>query len=407
MHDELELVPFSDLVEVNPHTKLPSSGSCSFLGMSDVTDDGRIASLHVRDVKGASGYTAFQDGDVLFAKITPCMENGKGARVDELVSGFGFGSTEFHVLRPRGSVDGRFVEYWTQSRKLRGAAEAFMIGSAGQRRVLGDFFFRYKIPHLPLAEQCMIADVIDGIGDAISVSESTVGKIKVARSSMVGWELDKVRQEGVIGEGLANLSSEGGIYLKTGPFGSALKESDWVDHGVPVITIGSLGDGCFLKDDLLFVSSKKAHKLSGYAVDVGDIVFSRVADVGRSVVVSSQEAGWIISSNLMRISLDPKKVFPGYFHLLISRDDEVRSSLRREVNSAGRDIVNGLALKSVLFPIPPMGRQKEILSLVACYDERIAAEQAQLEKLRKLKSGLMDDLLTGRVRVNQLKDLPV
>ena len=69
--------------------------------------------------------------------------------------------------------------------------------------------------------------------------------------------------------------------------------------------------------------------------------------------------------------------------------------------------ISSAIVRKLEFHVPSLNEQRRIVSVIEAHDERIAAEHARLEKLRKLKAGLMDDLLTGRVRVNQLKDLPV
>lgn len=100
------LSKLSDFVTINPkkNTDIRLSNEnldISFIPMSGVSEKGEILATEIRKVKEVkSGFTYFQDNDVLFAKITPCMENGKGGVAQKLMNGIGFGSTEFHVLRP-------------------------------------------------------------------------------------------------------------------------------------------------------------------------------------------------------------------------------------------------------------------------------------------------------------------
>src|SRR5205823_5142697 len=100
-----------------------------------------------------SGYTAFRDGDVIMAKITPCMENGKAAIVRNTTNSLGFGSTEFHVLRPNGVALAEYLFYFIRQESFRAAAEAEMTGSVGQRRVPAAFLQAAELPLPPLAEQ--------------------------------------------------------------------------------------------------------------------------------------------------------------------------------------------------------------------------------------------------------------
>src|SRR5947209_8755210 len=99
------------------------------------------------------GFTSFSDGDVLFAKITPCMENGKAAVAHGLKNGCGFGSTEFHVLTPRDSVSSKWIFYFVRQQSFREDAKARFSGTAGQLRVPGSFLAHYPIALPPAAEQ--------------------------------------------------------------------------------------------------------------------------------------------------------------------------------------------------------------------------------------------------------------
>jgi len=122
---------------------------------------GIIIKMSVRRIAEVEkGYTYFQDGDVLFAKITPCMENGKCAIAKKLVNGIGFGSTEFHVIRAKESVVPEWVYYYLRQETTRKEAERSMTGSAGQRRVPSKFLREEIIPLPPLSEQKRIAAIL-------------------------------------------------------------------------------------------------------------------------------------------------------------------------------------------------------------------------------------------------------
>jgi type I restriction enzyme S subunit len=142
----------SEIAEVNPSSKSKCKDEelVSFITMADVSADGEIINQQSKmygEVK--KGYTVFQDGDILFAKITPCMENGKGALALNLINGIGFGSTEFHVLRPMDSRDTAFIYFLTMNKKFRQQARRFMRGTAGQLRVPKDFLDEYVLDCLP------------------------------------------------------------------------------------------------------------------------------------------------------------------------------------------------------------------------------------------------------------------
>lgn len=199
---------------------------------------------------------------------------------------------------------------------------------------------------------------------------------------------------------LATKSRFGISHIRTGPFGSALKGEHWVEEGVPVITIGALGEGKFQESELLFISEAYVQRLSDFRMKVGDVVFSRVADVGRSVTVKEDQDGWVMSSNLMRISLDQSLVVPDFLQFQLAFDQRVKKQIRCRVNSGGRDVANGEILNSLFFVWPSFAEQEEILQRAKTVSARIEGEKQEVDKLAKRKLGLMHDLLTGKVPVN-------
>jgi len=107
------------------------------------------------------GYTYFQAGDVLFAKITPCMQNGKHAIARDLTDDIGFASTEFHVVRPTPEILGGWVHYFLRQPSTLAAAERSFTGTAGQQRVPPEFLVGIEIPLPPLGEQKRIVAILN------------------------------------------------------------------------------------------------------------------------------------------------------------------------------------------------------------------------------------------------------
>ena len=157
------LKSLKDCVEVNPQkSKDPlilsnSIEEVSFVPMAFVGENGSIDCSCIKNYDEVkSGFTYFKENDVLFAKITPCMENGKGCIAKGLHNGIGFGSTEFHVLRPLDNLcNPKWLYYVSTSQEMRRSAEKKMTGSAGQRRVPAKFLedFKISIPPIELQKQ--------------------------------------------------------------------------------------------------------------------------------------------------------------------------------------------------------------------------------------------------------------
>jgi type I restriction enzyme S subunit len=130
--------------------------------MADVDETwGRIVGRQVRSYSEIMrGFTPFQDDDVLFAKITPCMQNGKAAIARNMVNGFGFGSTEFHVLRAGALCTPEWLYVFVRLPWFRKQAESSFTGTVGQQRVPTDFLSRYTIGCPPIELQRKFAKAV-------------------------------------------------------------------------------------------------------------------------------------------------------------------------------------------------------------------------------------------------------
>lgn len=144
-------------------SSLDKETEVSFIPMALVSETGEVELSQTRKLDSVwNGYTYFREGDVVFAKITPCMENGKGALMKNLTNGIGFGTTEFHVLRPiNGISTSAWIYHLTMQDSFRKKAEQNMTGSAGQKRVPSDFFERYKLVIPPIDLQTQFAQIVE------------------------------------------------------------------------------------------------------------------------------------------------------------------------------------------------------------------------------------------------------
>ena len=153
----------SDLAYINPKTDLSmlsDTDSMSFIPMEDISDDyGEWTGRRIGIKSGIKGYTKFQDGDIIWARITPCMQNGKSAILTNLINGKGYGSTEFHIVRIKSSdVLPQYIHTLLRHFDVLSDAKKYFTGSAGQQRVPSSYLENLLIPVPPLELQKQIAD---------------------------------------------------------------------------------------------------------------------------------------------------------------------------------------------------------------------------------------------------------
>lgn len=185
------LTRFGDCCSINPKKgddkRLNQGLTVSFVPMPSVSEKGEIDASDTKlydEVK--SGFTYFAEQDVLFAKITPCMENGKGAVAKGLCNGIGFGSTEFHVLRP---IEGVSNPYWiytvTAFNQFRVDAANNMTGSAGQRRVPASFLEAYKVSVPPIDLQNEFATFVEQTDKLKFEVKEALEKLETLKKSLM------------------------------------------------------------------------------------------------------------------------------------------------------------------------------------------------------------------------------
>ena len=155
-----------DIAEVNPRSfSIPPANEdlVSFLPMQAIHEgDGQLDLGRARPWREVcTGYTRFQEGDVIFAKITPCMENGKVSVARGLKDGRAAGSTELHVFRPKEGIHPDFLRYFLLTENVRRKARAGMTGTAGQLRVPAAVMEQMEVPIPPTAEQHRIVEAIE------------------------------------------------------------------------------------------------------------------------------------------------------------------------------------------------------------------------------------------------------
>jgi len=171
-------------------TRPSSDEPCTVVPMELLSDDGAIDATNQQSLNDIStGLSLFENGDVLFAKITPCMENGKGAFVRQLPTRYAFGSTEFHVLRAGKKVDGQFLYYATFNPVYRAYAAENMVGAAGQKRVSSRFLKDTRLFLPPLPEQQRIAAYLDAscaaIDAAVAAKRRQLETLGALRASII------------------------------------------------------------------------------------------------------------------------------------------------------------------------------------------------------------------------------
>jgi type I restriction enzyme S subunit len=299
-------VTLNTIAEINPPLSkaVESDDTVAFLPMAAVSEDGFLNRVSYRPASEVvKGYTPFQEGDVLLAKITPCMENGKAAIARPLETEFGFGSTEFHVLRAKGDNDPRFLFHAIWNPRFRFEAAKNMTGSGGQKRVPSAFLERYRLVCPAPAEQKRIAAILD---QADSIRRKRQQAIRLTDDFLRSVFLDMFGDPVTNPKGWAEVPLEAIVESNKIGLVRASSEFGW-DMPVPYVRMDAINaSGRFLPGKVQNTKASDA-EIREYELKTGDLLFNTRNSrelVGKTAIFRGPR-GWVFNNNLMRIRFQP------------------------------------------------------------------------------------------------------
>lgn len=384
-----------DVCEINPKAKaIGDNTEVSFVAMPDVSEDGKINTDLIRpycEVK--KGFTCFNEGDVLFAKITPCMENGKGALAVGLKNGIGCGSTEFHVLRPNTDVlQGKWLYYLTAWPAFRKEAERHMTGSAGQKRVPKAYLEKYELQIPTLSEQYCQIEVLDRVKAIIELRKQELQSLD---------ELIKARFVEMFGDPELNpkewpVEALGDVLSVEPQNGLYKPQSDYVQDGtgIPILRIDAFYDGKVTGFSGLKRLNCTDMEKNRYLLKENDIVINRVNSIeylGKCAWITGMLEPTVFESNMMRFHADESIVDPCYMTRLLCSTFINKQILNRAKKAVNQASINQRDVQSFSILLPPIELQKSFSTFVAQVDKSKFEVQRSLDEAQKLFDSLMQE----------------
>ncbi len=368
-------VPLGQICEINPRkiAKINPELQCSFIPMEYIDDQfGVVTKQAIRQIKEVEkGYSFFQNKDILFAKITPCMENGKCAIAKNLINGIGFGSTEFHVIRVKNDVIPDWVYYNLRQTSTRKDAEMCMTGSAGQKRVPGSFLEDMSIPLPPLPEQKRIAAILE--------KADRLRRQRQYALELSGTYLQSVFLE-MFGDPVTNPKgwdfTHLGSKIEFITSGSRGWAQYYANKGAIFLRIQNVRRNQLILDDLAYVQVPNTIEGRRTRVKSGDLLLSITADLGRTAVIPPNFPEAYINQHLALLRLkDIDPVFVAGFISTPGGKAQI-SQLDREGVKSGLnfDDIRGLQVF-----VPPPALQQKYTQIVQKY-ERLRSQQREAER---------------------------
>ncbi len=426
-----EVGPLRRRIDLNP-SKSEIDGKyvdeqVSFLPMEAIGECGEIDLSRTRSIADVSGgYTYFREGDVTFAKITPCFENGKGARMVGLTNGIGFGTTELTVARPYvDRMDGAYLDWVFRSPSFRSRGEAAMYGAGGQKRVPDDFVRDFQFAWPEVAEQKVIAAVLDRetakIDALIAEQEKLLALLAEKRQATISHAVTRgldpnvpMKDSGIpwLGQVPANWK-----VTKCGRFTSILSgfafPSSGFNHegeGIRLLRGVNVGVSTLRWDDVVYWERRRGDGLDEYELKVGDLVIGmdrpliaagiRVAKVGEPDVpcLLLQRVA------LLRTSVALNSDFLMHF---LSAPMFV-AHFSPETTGVSVPHISPEQIASFVIAVPPIGEQERIVQLLAEELDRLSVLSTNVTKaidlLKERRSALIAAAVTGQIDVRGIAE---
>jgi type I restriction enzyme, S subunit len=274
-----------------------------------------------------------------------------------------------------------------------------------------------------LAKQKKIAEILSTIDQTIAHTEALIQKYQQIKAGLMhdlftrGITSDgqlrppreqapELYKDSAIGwipreweaKKLENILAESGGYLQTGPFGSQLHAYEYTFEGVPVVMPQDINDGKISVAQITRIPEKRAEILHRHRLKIGDIIISRRGELSRAATITEIEKTWICGTGCFLLRLGGSTLDARFFSLAY-RHDLVQRQVSGLAVGTTMPSLNNSVMSALYFPHINIDEQNRISSRIEIVEQEIETLNGQRRKLNKQKSGLMHDLLTGKVPV--------
>lgn len=227
---------------------------------------------------------------------------------------------------------------------------------------------KIPIPNIPSDEQSRIVahieELFSELDKAVDTLKTTKEQLAVYRQAVLKDAFDNAQAMCERFTPIEELLVTDRKGMSTGPFGTMLKKHEHKTTGVPMLGIENIDSGKFIDGNKIFVTPEKSAELKSFALKSGDIIISRSGTVGELCVVPPRMEGALLSTNLMRVSLDCQKVLPEYFIYLFQSKGIVLDQVKELCKGSTRIFLNQTILKQIQFPIPNVHEQLQIINTI-------------------------------------------
>lgn len=380
----MEQEKLSELYTIRPQKKqvkekLNDYDEISFVPMECLNVNDRNLTLNqTRTLKNVySGYTYFEDNDVLLAKITPCFENGKVGIARNLKNGIGFGSSEFIVFRFQGKVIPEYLYYYLSQESFRQEGKAMMAGAVGHKRVSKDFINEYQLPFPEsIQEQKRIVAILDEAFAAIDKAKANTEK-NLANAK----ELFESYLNGIFANPGEDWEEKSVSQLCDSITDCLNRTAPTVNYQTPfkMIRTSNIRNGYISLDKIKYVTEEIYAKWTRRQTPKeGDLLFTREAPMGEVGILEDQNT--FLGQRIVSYRVNPK-IVNNIFLYYYFRSNTIKQQVFKMASGTTVQHLRVPDTKKFIFYIPSLKIQKEIVGLL----DDISVEYKNLESIYQQK----------------------
>ena len=360
------------------------------------------------------GGTKFRNGDTIMARITPCLENGKIAKVSVLSNDeVGFGSTEYIVFRAIDGVsDADFLYYLICSPLVRNPAIKSMVGSSGRQRVQTDVVANLDIELPPLEEQRKIGELLKTFDDKIKLNNAINNNLEQQMqaifnaffltfdlhtySTYMETEYGRIPSNWQFKElGNANLDISDGNYSSKYP-----KQNEFLPSGIPFIRGTDFNGISISQSNMLYISPEKHSELKKGHTKRGDILITTRGEIGRIAFVPDSLVDVNINSQLVRIN--GSNIVPRSYLACYLTSTKVQNDFKTLTSGSALQQLPIGKLKKVMFLLPDNETLEKFDSIVEPLFIQVFANNEENIRLSQLRDTLLPKLMSGELDISDI-----
>lgn len=360
-------------------------------------------SLDCSDVWGVSeGFVRrpeqiLQEGDILISSANSWNLVGKCCWIPKLSWKSTFGGFVSVLRADQKQMDSRFLYWWFSADRTQALLRSFGQKTTNISNLNSERCLNLRVPMLPLHEQRRIAAILDQADELRVQRRKALAQLDILTQSIFIEMFDDVEEKGWSISNVAEIAHSRKGAIRTGPFGSQLLHSEFVDDGVAVMGIDNVVGNEFRWGERRFISQKKYLELKRYTVMPGDVLISIMGTCGRCAVVPEDIPVAINTKHLCCITLDSETCLPSFLHAYFLMHPSARKYLEQTAKGAIMDGLNMSIIKALPVPLAPIGLQHEFSVRMNDLEKLKSAHQKSIAELDALFASLQHRAFRGEL----------